>query len=44
MPSHMHLVFRSAVEKPEDLIGGFKSFTLRKLIEENQQESRGNGC
>ena len=43
MPSHIHLVFRSATEKPEDLIGGFKSYTSRKLIkliEENQQESR----
>jgi len=43
MPSHVHLVFRSATEKPEDLIGGFKSYTSRKLIkliEENQQESR----
>jgi len=43
MPSHVHLVFRSATDKPEDLIGGFKSYTSRKLIkliEENQQESR----
>ena len=39
----MHLVFRSLKEKPEDLIGGFKSVTARKLIrliEENPQESR----
>ena len=43
MPSHMHLVFRSLKEKPEDLLGGFKSVTARKLIkliEENPQESR----
>ena len=43
MPSHVHLVFRSLKEKPEDLIGGFKSVTSRKLIkliEENPQESR----
>jgi len=43
MPSHVHLVFRPATEKSEDLIGGFKSYTSRKLIkliEENQQESR----
>ncbi len=43
MPSHVHLVFRSTIEKPEDLIGVFKSYTSRrliKLIEENQQESR----
>ncbi|WP_295795705.1 transposase [Mucilaginibacter sp.] len=47
MPSHIHLVFRSATEKPEDLIGGFKSYTSRKLIkliEENQQEAGANGC
>ena len=43
MPSHMHLVFRSLKEKPEDLIGAFKSVTsgkLIKLIEENPRESR----
>ena len=43
MPSHMHLVFRSLREKPEDLLGAFKSVTSRKLIkliEENGQESR----
>jgi len=43
MPSHVHLVFRSLNQKPEELIGGFKSFTSRKLInliEENMQESR----
>ena len=43
MPSHVHIVFRSLNVKPEKLIGGFKSFTSRKLInliEENTQESR----
>jgi len=43
MPSHVHLVFKSNIAKPEDLIGVFKSYTSRrliKLIEENQQESR----
>jgi len=43
MPSHIHLVFRSTVEKPEELIGGFKSYTSRKLIAlitGNMQESR----
>jgi REP element-mobilizing transposase RayT len=43
MPSHMHLVFRSLKNRPEDLLGGFKSVTSRKmvkLIEENMQESR----
>src|ERR1700753_1708703 len=43
MPSHVHLVFRSTVEKPEDLIKEFKSYTSRnliKLILDNQQESR----
>ncbi|MBW4891678.1 transposase [Mucilaginibacter sp. HMF5004] len=43
MPSHVHLVFRSNLIKPDELIGGFKSVTSRKLIaliEENMQESR----
>ena len=43
MPSHVHLVFRSLNQKPEELIGGFKSFTSRqliKLIADNPQESR----
>ena len=43
MPSHVHLVFRSTVVKPDELIGAFKSYTSRKLIkliEENMQESR----
>lgn len=43
MPSHVHLVFRSNLYKPEELLGGFKSVTSRKLImliEENIQESR----
>ena len=43
MPSHMHLVFRSRVQKPEELIRDFKSYTAKqiiKLIEENMQESR----
>jgi REP element-mobilizing transposase RayT len=43
MPSHMHMVFRSTAVKPEELIGGFKSYTSRtmvKLIEDNMQESR----
>jgi putative transposase len=43
MPSHVHLVFRSTIHKPEELIGQFKSYTSRKLIgliEDNMQESR----
>jgi putative transposase len=43
MPSHVHLVFRSTIQKPEDLIRDFKSYTskqLIKLIGENMQESR----
>nr|WP_233166906.1 transposase [Pedobacter sp. ASV2] len=43
MLSHVHLVFRSTIQKPEDLIRDFKSYTskqLIKLIEENLQESR----
>ena len=43
MPSHVHLVFRSTIQKPEDLLRDFKTYTsksLVKLIAENQQESR----
>jgi putative transposase len=43
MPSHVHLVFRSTTQKPEELIRDFKSFTskeLIKLIQDNPQESR----
>lgn len=43
MTSHIHLVFKSTLIKPEDLIGGLKSVTSRKmisLIEDNPQESR----
>ena len=41
---HVHLVFRSADEyKPEDLLGDFKRFTSRKIVQaiiENPKESR----
>jgi putative transposase len=43
MPSHVHLIFKSTEQKPEELIRYYKSFTskqLIKLITENQQESR----
>ncbi|QQL51000.1 REP-associated tyrosine transposase [Mucilaginibacter ginkgonis] len=43
MPSHVHLVFRSVKVKPDEMIGGFKSVTARKLIAliaGNIQESR----
>ena len=44
MTNHMHLVFRSAGEdKPEYLLGDFKRFTSRKVIQaiiENPKESR----
>lgn len=46
MPSHIHLVFRSTLTKPEILLGSFKSSTskqlikLIKLIAENMVESR----
>lgn len=43
MPSHIHLIFRSAIQKPEELIRDFKSQTSKKLIaliESNGQESR----
>ena len=43
MPSHIHLIFRSAEAYPSGLIRDFKGFTSRKMlktIEENTQESR----
>ncbi len=43
MPSHVHLIFRSADEDPSGLIRDFKDYTARQLIraiEENPQESR----
>ena len=43
MPSHVHLIFRSAEADPSGLIRDFKGFTSRKIlktIEENAQESR----
>ncbi len=43
MSSHVHLVFRSTIQKPEDLLRDFKSFTAKQLInliKENNQESR----
>ena len=43
MPSHVHLIFRSATADPSGLIRDLKGFTSRKMlktIEENTQESR----
>lgn len=43
MPSHVHLLFRSANGRPSELIRDFKGFTSRSLlktIEENPKESR----
>ena len=43
MTSHVHLVYKSVVQKPEDLLRDFKTFTSKemiKLTEENSQESR----
>ena len=43
MPSHVHLVFRSADEDSSGLLRDFKKHTSKKIvkaIEENSQESR----
>lgn len=43
MPSHVHLVFKSNIQKPNELIRDFKSFTSKELIAligDNIQESR----
>lgn len=43
MTNHIHLVFRSLKEKPENVLGDFKRFTSRalvKAIQENPKESR----
>ncbi len=40
MPSHVHLIFRSSNDVPDGLLRDFKSFTAKKIIETNPQESR----
>lgn len=43
IPSHLHLVFRSAKDNPSGLLRDFKSHTAKKLIkviENNLRESR----
>src|SRR6476620_728172 len=43
MPSHIHMIFRSAANDPSGLIRDFKGFTSRKLLKiiaENPRESR----
>ena len=43
MPSHVHLIFRSALGDPSGLMRDFKGFTSRKMLKaiaENPQESR----
>jgi len=43
MPSHVHLIFSSAMQKPETILGRFKEHTSKKIIEAiktNSQESR----
>lgn len=43
MPSHIHFIFRSANEKPMELLRDFKKHTAKKVIEaieNNPQESR----
>ncbi len=43
MPSHVHLIFRSANGNPAELIRDFKRYTSRKMIKtikNNSQESR----
>jgi putative transposase len=43
MPSHVHLVFKSNIQKPGELIRDFKSFTAKELISliaGNDRESR----
>ena len=32
MSSHVHLVFKSTIQKPEDLLRDFKSFTSKEII------------
>jgi putative transposase len=43
MPSHVHLVFKSSIQRPEDLLRDFKTFTSKQMIKqirENVKESR----
>ena len=43
MPSHIHFIFRSAIENPSGLLRDFKKYTGRKMVEaiaKHPQESR----
>jgi putative transposase len=43
MPSHVHLIFRSAIGDPSELMRDLKGFTSRKImktIQDNPEESR----
>lgn len=43
MPSHIHLIFRAKANNPDVLLGRFKEYTSKKIvntIQENQIESR----
>ncbi len=43
MPSHLHFIFRSANERPMELLRDFKRYTSKRMIESianNPQESR----
>jgi REP element-mobilizing transposase RayT len=43
MPSHLHLIFKSNIQAPQDLLRDFKGFTSKemvRLIKEHPQESR----
>ena len=43
MPSHVHLIFRSSIDQPSELLRDFKKYTAKKVlqaIKENPQESR----
>jgi len=43
MPSHVHLIFRSSLGQPSELLRDFKKYTSKRVInaiENNPQESR----
>ncbi|WP_252734480.1 transposase [Arenibacter algicola] len=37
MPSHVHLIFRSANDNPTGLLRDFKGFTARKIIKASEE-------
>ncbi|WP_298956586.1 transposase, partial [uncultured Nonlabens sp.] len=33
MPSHVHLIFRSSIDQPSELLRDFKKYTAKKVLQ-----------